>query len=156
EWTGLLFTSCDPVASFEEFIGDAADRFTDVDPGQLQLAEAKEYEVAAHWALYCENYLEGFHIPYVHKGLNEIVDYGTYKTEIFRYQSPKPGFDGDGQCVEKYLLVSPNMMFIFYPGAFAINIGEPMTPSRTRIKYLTYVSDESKRGTGAGGDLHRV
>jgi choline monooxygenase len=155
-WAGFMFTSCDPITGFKAFIGNAAERFADINPSELQLAEAKDYEVEAHWALYCENYLEGFHIPYVHKGLNEIVDYGTYTTEIFRYSSLQTGFDDDGQVAGRYLFVFPNMMFNFYPWGVSINVVEPVTPSRTRIKYLTYVWDESKRGMGAGGDLHRV
>ena len=31
---------------------------------------SRDYLVQAHWALYCENYLEGFHIPFVHADLN--------------------------------------------------------------------------------------
>ena len=45
----------------------------------------KDFTVQAHWALYVENYLEGFHIPFVHAALNEAVDYGTYATELDRY-----------------------------------------------------------------------
>jgi choline monooxygenase len=92
----------------------------------------------------------------VHKGLNEIVDYGTYTTELFRYSSLQIGFDDSGRIAGRYLFVFPNMMFNFYPWGLSINVVEPITPARTRIKYLTYVSDESKLGTGAGGDLHRV
>lgn len=155
-WAGFIFTSCDPVAPLGEFIGGAAGFFADVDSNLFGLSESKEYEIAAHWALYCENYLEGFHIPYVHKGLNEIVDYGTYTTEIFRYSSLQTGFDDSGEVAGRYLFVFPNMMFNFYPWGLSINIVEPIDPSRTRIKYLTYVQDEAKLGTGAGGDLHRV
>src|SRR5690242_1234635 len=72
---GFLFVSADPVADFDAFVGGASEQLIKIKAKDLKLAETKVYEVAAHWALYCENYLEGFHIPYVHKGLNEIVDY---------------------------------------------------------------------------------
>ena len=36
---------------------------------------SKDYLVNCHWALYCDNYLEGFHIPFVHEGLNKVLDY---------------------------------------------------------------------------------
>src|SRR5207253_699652 len=32
-------------------------------------AAARDYLVEANWALYVDNYLEGFHIPYVHSSL---------------------------------------------------------------------------------------
>ena len=41
------------------------------------------HNVSANWLLYVDNYLEGFHIPYVHKALNSVIDYSTYQTELF-------------------------------------------------------------------------
>ena len=38
------------------------------------------YEIDVHWALYCENYLEGFHIAYVHQGLSSDIENQSYKT----------------------------------------------------------------------------
>ena len=156
ERDGLLFVSIDPIAGFDEFVGDASEAITNIRADDLIFKEAREYEVAAHWALYCENYLEGFHIPYVHKGLNEVVDYGTYNTTTYRYSSLQIGFDSDGKIAGQYLFVFPNLMLNFYPWGISVNIVEPVSPSHSRIRYLTYVSDDSKFGTGAGGDLHRV
>jgi len=156
EWMDFSFASCEPIAEFGEFLGGAAKSFAGIDSDLLRLVESTDYEVNAHWALYCENYLEGFHIPYVHKGLNEIVDYGTYTTELFKYSSLQTGFDDSRQVAGRYLFVFPNMMFNFYPWGLSVNVVEPIAAGRTRVKYLTYVSDESKRGVGAGGDLHRV
>src|SRR2546421_669352 len=44
-----------------------------------------EYLVNAHWTLYCDNYLEGFHIPFVHPDLNKALDYKSYNTTLFDY-----------------------------------------------------------------------
>src|SRR5258706_3209238 len=93
---GFMFASIDPVDTFDAFVGDAAAKLEDVDP-HLRLTSTREYEVNAHWALYCENYLEGFHIPYVHRSLNEVVDYGSYTTQNFRYSSLQTGFDDTGR-----------------------------------------------------------
>lgn len=153
---GFIFASLDPAASFEEFVDDAAERLMDVEPLDLRLAGRREYEVDAHWALYCENYLEGFHIPFVHHSLNEVVDYGTYKTETFRYSSLQTGYDEKGQAAGRYLFVFPNLMFNFYPWGISVNIVRPVSPVETVVEFLTYVSDESKVGTGAGADLDRV
>lgn len=37
------------------------------------------------WALYCDNYLEGFHIPFIHKGLAASLDWNAYRTELYRW-----------------------------------------------------------------------
>jgi len=153
---GFLFVSPDPVARFDTFVGEAWDRSAKSKADDLKFADAAEYEVAAHWALYCENYLEGFHIPYVHKCLNDVVDYGSYKTETFRYSSLQTGFDDAGKIAGQYLFIFPNLMLNFYPWGLSINIVEPIAPDRSRVRYLTYVSDETKLGSGAGADLHRV
>ena len=153
-----MFASLDPISTFDEFVGDVAVRFADdsYDANGLRLTATREYEVDAHWALYCENYLEGFHIPYVHHALNEVVDYGSYTTETFRYSSLQIGYDDAGSVVAKYLFIFPNLMFNFYPWGISVNIVKPVTYEKTVVQYLNYVSDESKLGEGAGADLDRV
>lgn len=150
---GFVFTSIDPVASLQEFVRGATHLFDDA---EVMLASTREYEVEAHWALYCENYLEGFHIPFVHKSLNEIVDYGSYATETFRFSSVQTGYDGNGEVAGRYLFVFPNLMFNFYPWGVSVNVVRPVSPSKSIVEFLTYVSDESKIGSGAGADLDRV
>ncbi len=175
---GFVFASLDPIAPFTDFVDDAAARLDDVEFAELKLVSSREYEVNAHWALYCENYLEGFHIPFVHHSLNEIVDYGTYTTETFRYSSLQTGYsspidlrrgadassagwsaDGaiaDRQIAGRYLFIFPNLMFNFYPWGISVNVVRPVSPAQSVVEFLTYVSDESKLGSGAGADLERV
>jgi len=151
---GFAFVSLDPVGSLTDFVSE--DSMHPMGSGELKLSSTTEYRVNAHWALYCENYLEGFHIPFVHKSLNEIVDYGTYTTELFRYSSMQIGYDAEGNVAGRYLFVFPNTMFNFYPWGVSVNVVRPVSVSETVVEYLTYVSDESLVGEGAGGDLHRV
>jgi choline monooxygenase len=156
ERSGFLFASIDPMADLDTFVGEARESVLKLKAADLELRETKEYEVEAHWALYCENYLEGFHIPYVHKALNEIVDYGSYTTKTFRYSSLQTGHDDNGEIAGQYLFIFPNIMLNFYPWGLSINVVEPISLARSRIRYLTYVSDEAKLRAGAGGDLHSV
>ena len=153
---GFLFASIDPIADFDNYVGDAARKFAADRYDNLRLVEKREYEMNAHWALYCENYLEGFHIPYVHKGLNAVIDYGSYSIETFRYSSLQIGRDESDLIIARYLFVFPNMMFNFYPWGISVNIVRPVSPDKTIVEFLTYVSDEAKRNTGAGADLHAV
>lgn len=154
ETNGFLFVSLNPTDGFEAFAD--AGMMASFGGGEFQSISSRTYEVAAHWALYCENYLEGFHIPYVHRSLNEIVDYGTYTTETFRYASLQMGYDADGKVAGRYLFIFPNMMFNFYHWGVSVNVVRPITPDKTAVDFITYVSDESLVGEGAGADLHRV
>src|SRR5215207_2779223 len=114
----FLFAAVSPLAPFEDFVGNAVTLF---DGPALKLTSTRDYEVNAHWALYCENYLEGFHIPFVHRSLNEVVDYGTYSTETFRFSSIQTGFDSEGEVAGRYLFIFPNLMFNFYPWGVSVN-----------------------------------
>jgi choline monooxygenase len=154
EANGFLFVSLDPAADLEAFAGGGL--MKPLGEGEPRFASSRTYEVNAHWALYCENYLEGFHIPYVHRSLNEAVDYGTYTTETFRYASVQTGRDGSGNVAGKYLFIFPNTTFNFYRWGVSVNVVRPISPSRTAVDFITYVSDETLVGEGAGADLHRV
>jgi choline monooxygenase len=153
---GFIFTSLKPFVRFDLVLGGLPDVPMNFDADQLRLTGTRDYEVNAHWALYCENYLEGFHIPYVHQALNQIVDYGTYKTDVGRFSSMQTGFDAEGHAAARYLFIFPNTMLNFYPWGLSVNIVKPLTSGRSIVTFLTYVADESLRETGAGADLHRV
>jgi choline monooxygenase len=121
--------------------------------------------------LYCENYLEGFHIPFVHAGLNAVLDFGEYTTEVFRYCNlqlgigkkgdvcfdlPEDSVDYGKDVAAYYFWVFPNMMFNFYPWGLSLNIVQPLGVSETKVSFLTYVFDETKLNTGAGSGLDEV
>ena len=154
ERDGFLFVSLYPVDTFESFIQDS--NIAPLHRGELSFASSRTYEVNAHWALYCENYLEGFHIPYVHKSLNEIVDYGAYTTETFRFSSVQTGFDEAVNVAGRYLFLFPNTMFNFYPWGISVNVVRPLATDKSAVDYFTYVADESLINEGAGADLHRI
>lgn len=156
ECGGFLFASVEPAIAFDEMIQGHGPLFAEAAERGLELASVRDYEVKAHWALYCENYLEGLHIPYVHRSLNEVVDYGTYTTETFRFSSLQTGYDADGGIAGRYLFIFPNMMFNFYPWGISVNVVLPIERDRTAVKFLTYVSDPGLADTGAGADLHGV
>lgn len=132
------------------------EKLADFDFKHLSFSFAKDYEVAAHWALYCENYLEGFHIPFVHHGLNEEIEYGNYTTETFGFSSLQTAFDREGKVAALYFFIFPNLMFNFYPWGISVNIVKPLRKDRTKVSYLTFVNDDSKLRMGAGADLETV
>lgn len=173
QWGPFLFAALDPAVPFEEWIGPARDRTSFLPLSQLRHdpSRSREYLVDANWALYCENYLEGFHIPFVHAGLNDVIDYGRYRTELFRYSNVQVGIiDGKdavfdlpdsspdhGQSIAAYYFwLFPNLMLNFYPWGISVNVVKPLGVARTRVSFLTYVSDESKLDRGAGSGLDRV
>jgi choline monooxygenase len=167
-FNNLIFASLNPVSPFAEFFKEVKERLQwfPFDKLVLDTKRSKDYLVKAHWALYCENYLEGFHIPYIHKSLNDALDYANYTQEIYKYTNLQVGraksgevtFDNspEKEIVAYYYWIFPNMMFNFYPWGLSINIVRPIEKNLTKVSFITYISDESKYNMGAGAGLDRV
>jgi choline monooxygenase len=173
QWGQLLFTCLNDVKTFNDSFGEMMQRMSWFPVNELQFkAElSKDYYVNANWALYCENYLEGFHIPFVHAGLNQVLDFGEYTTEIFKlsnlqlgigkkgdvcFELPQTSPDYGKEIAAYYFWIFPNMMFNFYPWGLSINIVEPLEVRKCRVRFLTYVSDGTKLEQGAGSGLNIV
>ncbi len=92
-WGPLLFASLDPAVPFAEWIAPLQARlgWLPLDSARLHPERSRDYPVAAHWALYCDNFLEGFHIPYVHPALAGALDCGSYRTELFAHANLQVG-----------------------------------------------------------------
>jgi choline monooxygenase len=173
EWGKWLFTSLNSQLTAHDYFHDMIERVSWMPLHDFNFRPelSSDYIVDAHWALYCENYLEGFHIPFVHSGLNAVIDYGNYTTELFRYSNLQLGLGKSDEMVFDlppsspdygkrvagyYFWVFPNMMFNFYPWGLSINIVRPLEPAKTKVSFLSYVWDESKLRQGAGANLHQV
>ena len=169
-WTNHGFAALDPIAPLDVFLSEVAARLPSLpaDDFRADPASSRDYVVHAHWALYVENYLEGFHIPFVHPGLNQAVDYASYADELFRYstlqiaqaRNDEPAFEthgGEGERIAAYYAwIFPNLMLNFYPWGLSVNRVVPEAVDRTRVEFRAYVLDGAKRGRGAGAALHDV
>jgi choline monooxygenase len=173
QWGKLLFTSIHPKFPAEKFFKPLMERLSWLPFEQFSYRAdlSKDYVVNAHWALYCENYLEGFHIPFVHADLNAVIDYGNYSTELFEYSNLQLGIArNDEDCFDLpesspdfgkkvaayYFWVFPNMMFNFYPWGLSVNVVKPLGLDKTKVSYLTFMFDETRYQRGAGGQLDKV
>jgi choline monooxygenase len=174
EWGPLLFTALDPLMAFEDWMAPVQARvgWLPLDRFRFDPDTSRDYLMSCNWALYTENYLEEFHVPYVHgTSLSGKLDYEAYRTENYEWGSlqlgvakgAEPAFelpaghtDEGTRIAAWYFWLFPNIMLNFYPWGLSLNVVQPLGPDRTRVAFLSYVHDESLRGVGAGGDLHRV
>ncbi|HEY6868067.1 MAG TPA: aromatic ring-hydroxylating dioxygenase subunit alpha [Candidatus Eisenbacteria bacterium] len=172
-WEKLVFAALDPAMAFDELIAPVRERcgWLPLGAAAFDPGRSREYLVHANWALYCDNYLEGFHIPFVHAGLATALDYASYSTELFRWSSLQLGIASEGEpawappasspdhgrrVAAYYWWLYPNTMLNFYPWGLSANVVKPLAVDRTRVSYLTFVWDASKLGSGAGVALDRV
>ena len=158
EWAGHGFASLDPVAPFADFAAgmEGAVAAMPLDRMRHDASRDRGYEIRAHWALYVENYLEGFHIPFVHAGLNAIVDYPAYRTELHRWSNVQVANAKDGAPAAQYWWIFPNLMLNFYPWGLSLNLVLPLAIDRARVLFRSYVWDASTLDQGAGAALDCV
>ena len=101
QWGPLVFIGLEPAYNLEEILNkmDEYVGFLPLEAFSPQPYLNKDYLVNCHWALYCDNYLEGFHIPFVHADLNAVLDYGSYQTEIHGHMNVQIGYAEGGEEV---------------------------------------------------------
>ena len=172
-WRQFIFTSINPNFSLTNLLKDVDDRvgWMPIEDFKFREDLSKQYYLDVNWALYCDNYLEGFHIPFIHKELSAALDYASYDVEIFDYSNLQIGY---GEKIEDcfdlpenspeygkkvaayYFWMFPNIMMNFYPWGLSLNIISPVDFNKTKIEFKTYVWKENLLNKGAGADVNKV
>ena len=146
----LLFAALDPsTPDFDEFFPGVAARCAPLHLDTMRYVATREYPVAANWKVYVDNYLEGYHIPLVHPGLNREIDYRQYVTELgprhtLQYAPVRDAtsslykgavVDGKGDGQASYYWLFPNMMLNIYEGQMQTNVVLPVAVNRTIVRF---------------------
>lgn len=172
-WGPLAFTALDPALDFDALAGPLVERLDWFPAAELRFEPelSRDYLVKASWALYVENYLEGFHIPFVHPSLAQALDYGSYRSEDHGWANLQLGVAADGEdafdlpasspdhgqhVAAYYWWLFPTTMLNVYPWGVSVNVVQPMGLDRSKVLFRTYVHDPSRLETGAGASLDRV
>lgn len=168
-WRRLVFGSVAPQSAFPV---DTLDTWLSFLPWSEIVRAPKldtNWSVAAHWALYVDNYLEGLHIPFVHPGLvgavagyrTIVVPGGVMQVADARPEDPAlvppEGHPEAGRRLAAlYLWLFPTTMINVYPWGISLNVVDPQGPERTRVRFKVWTWDREKLGQGAGADLDSV
>jgi choline monooxygenase len=158
EWFNLVFVNLDPAARpLRESLGELtkqAERFSF--PG-MKLFERRTYDMKCNWKTYVDNYLEGYHLPSVHPGLNRELDFNAYVVEPYarhvRQFSPIRGAQpGDAtprryqeareDLTTDYFWIFPNWMLNCYPDNVSLNVVLPVEPERSLAIFEWYLPEE--------------
>ena len=155
KWLGMYFINLNNSVDFDEMVQPIMDRIGWMPLDTLEFSETgtQNFPVNAHWALYCDNYLEGFHVPFVHPALNEALDFQNYDYEIFPYCNLQIGIADDGEphfdipqgapdygkkVYAYYFWLFPNIMLNFYPWGLSFNYIRPISQNKTMVHFRTY------------------
>ena len=154
-WQGMVFAAIDAdlAPPFDDFVAGIDAR---IGPHRALEGYGHHhrvgYDIACNWKVYIDNYLEGYHVPHVHPGLNKLLDYRSYVTETapwYSHQwSPLESADdlyGNGDAL--YYWLWPNTMLNILPGRLQTNRVIPKGVDRCRVEFDFYFTiDDSAAG----------
>jgi choline monooxygenase len=158
EWFNLVFVNLDPQAvPLVESLGELPPQATRVDFESMKFFERRTYDMKCNWKTYVDNYLEGFHLPTVHPGLNRELDFNSYTVEPYarhvRQFSPirgaQPGdatprryLEARADLTADYFWVFPNWMLNCYPDNVSVNMIVPLETERTLAIFEWYLPEK--------------
>ena len=170
EWFNLVFVNLDLQArSLRETLGDLPRQTEKFPFASMKLFERRTYDMKCNWKTYVDNYLEGYHLPSVHPGLNRELDYSAYVVEphysaseengseracgYVRQFSPIRGVQaGDAtprryqeareDLTTDYFWIFPNWMLNCYPDNISLNIVVPLDPERSLAIFEWYLPEK--------------
>jgi choline monooxygenase len=161
EWGAWVFVNLDPNAEpLTTALRELPDQSSRYGLESLKLYERRDYFMDCNWKVYIDNYLEGYHLPSVHPGLNRELDYGQYITETFarhsRQYSPIRGPENEsttnrrysqarGDDIADYFWIYPNWMLNCYPDNVSLNIVLPLGPEKTVAIFEWYFPESALR-----------
>lgn len=165
EWFNLIFVNLNPAAPpLSESLGELPQQAEKFHFAGMKLVERRTYEMKCNWKTYVDNYLEGYHLPSVHPGLNRELDFNAYVVEPYathvRQSSPIRGVQpGDTtprryqEAIENlttdYFWIFPNWMLNCYPDNISLNIVLPLEVERSLAIFEWYLPEKDHASPAA-------
>jgi len=169
EWFNFVFVNFDPQARpLRETLGALPKQAEKFPFSEMKLFERRTYDMKCNWKTYVDNYLEGYHLPSVHPGLNRELDYNAYVVEphargherYVRQFSPIRGAQpGDAtprrypeaseDLTTDYFWIFPNWMLNCYPDNVSLNIVLPVEAERSLAIFEWYLPEKDHSSAAA-------
>ncbi|MBV1908763.1 MAG: aromatic ring-hydroxylating dioxygenase subunit alpha [Kangiellaceae bacterium] len=157
-WQGFIFASIDkPDVDIEHLLANIVETIKPINLENFSFSHRDEYIIDCNWKVYMDNYLEGYHLPHVHPGLNKLLDYRSYDTKLFEWYSYQYSplenesnnqadiYYGEGSA--HYYCIFPNLMLNILPGRLQTNIILPEGHQKTKILFDYYYADLESEST---------
>ena len=142
-WRGLIFVNVDGTAPpLVEALGGFAEQTSGFDFESFVGAGAWHHDLACNWKTYAENYLEGYHIPIVHRELARSIEVRSYEViareDWCLHRAPaKDGTVLDGRWLWRW----PNLALNLYRDSMNLEQFVPLGPGVTRVAYRYFSRD---------------
>lgn len=138
EWQGLIFVHLGAQPGpLEADLGDLPGLLADLELAAFRLRRVATHPLACNWKTYVENYLEGFHISFLHPRLKEEVRVAEYRVEVHDrcalHRVPtREGALSSG----RWAWLWPNLAVNIYGEGLSLERMDPTGPRTTAIRYL--------------------
>jgi choline monooxygenase len=158
EWFNFIFVNLNKDSRpLRESLGELPKQAERFHFAEMKLFERRTYDMKCNWKTYVDNYLEGYHLPSVHPGLNRELDYNAYvvepHAEYVRQFSPirgaQPGdttprryAEAQENLTTDYFWIFPNWMLNCYPDNVSLNIVLPIAPERSLAIFEWYLPEK--------------
>ncbi|MDB5432826.1 MAG: Rieske (2Fe-2S) protein [Caulobacter sp.] len=138
-WRGLVFVNIDLDASpLGPVVAPLERRLEGRDWNGLTVMLKRSHAMGCNWKTYVENYLEGYHVPAMHPGLDAEIDSARYEVEVegrvVVHTAPlrEPGAVYDGL----WAWLWPNLGVNIYGQGLMLERMSPVGHDRTRLDYI--------------------
>ena len=150
-WRGLLFVNLDPAAPpLEVALAPFFRAAAQVPVEAARFHGTVHHALACNWKTYVENYLEGYHVPYLHPALHREIDVKGYRVEVgdgfaLHFAPPRPSvrepvYEGF------WAWLAPNAALNVYASGMSVERMLPTGPETMRIEYVFFFRDGSEAG----------
>src|SRR5215472_5505276 len=157
-WHHLIFVNLSGEApTLESVVAPLAARWP-LDYSRLRLAEVRSFEFKANWKLVIENFLESYHLPCIHPGLNSyskmednynvFIGSNAYGQATRRYAPDAPATGAALPAIEgypahltglgEYPVLFPSLMLGTQSTDFFAVSCEPVSPALTRERFHVF------------------
>jgi choline monooxygenase len=157
-WEKWVFVKAEPRApSLDEFLGpDLLNGVKSLSLDKLSWLERRHYTLDCNWKVFVDNYLDGgYHVPYLHKGLDSVLEYNQYTVEpgsrsclqsspiVSRGADQTVGAVREGDRAY-YYWIYPNFMINCYGTSMDTNLVIPRGVDRTEVIFDFFFADVSE------------
>jgi choline monooxygenase len=165
EWFGFVFVNLDPAArSLRESLGELPKQAEKFHFAGMKMFERRTYDMKCNWKTYVDNYLEGYHLPSVHPGLNRELDFNAYVVEPYAHHvrqfspirgaqpgdtTPRRYQEAGEDLTTDYFWIFPNWMLNCYPDNVSLNIVLPIEPDRSLAIFEWYLPEKDHSSPAA-------
>jgi choline monooxygenase len=156
QWEQWIFVKLDKsnTVTLEDFLTkQLVEEIGRIKVTDLHWFERRHYSFDCNWKVFVDNYLDGgYHVPYLHKGLDSVLDYSNYMIENGEHYclqwSPivSEGAEQQTGAVRKgdralYYWIYPNFMVNWYDGVMDTNLVVPRGVDQTEVIFDFYFPD---------------